>query len=207
MTLTTGLRPACALLALVLGLASCCPTRQLRFDTPEAALGSWQSQLCHDEIESEYTCLAHELKLAMGGFPTYVGARHRLLEDHPFAATYLKYGDLAERAHERIPLGPDRVRFEYDYDGQTFGLDFEREAWVVVCFDDERADVQRRLASTPRGLVGVSAARQWLNLPDGLLSTEEREHVRTLLVEYRWKIGNVDGLLAAASPPQSEPDL
>lgn len=207
MTLSTGLRRASALIALALALAACCPSRQLRFDTPEAALDSWQSQLCHDEIEAEYTCLAHDLKLAMGGFPTYVGARNQLLDNHPFAAAYLRYGSLVERDHERVPLGPDRVRFEYSYDGQPFGLGFAREAWIVVSFDDERAELQRRLATVMPGLVGVSGPRQWLNLPDDLLSAEQREHVRALRVEYRWKIASVDGLLAEASPPSEEPQL
>lgn len=206
MTLPTGLRRALPLLVLAWTMSACCPTRQLRFDSPEEALASWQSQLCHDEIEAEYVCLAHDLKLAMGGFPTYVGARHRLLADHAFAAAYLKYGDLVERDHERVELGADHVRFEYVSSGQSFALGFQREAWIVAQFDDGRAEMQRRLTRPLRELAGVSGPRQWLDLPSDFLNDDQRAHLATLRLEHRWKIGSVDGLLDTGANT-SEPQL
>lgn len=198
-------------LVLALGSVSClCPARRLDYDSPEAVLASWQSQLCHaesaDDMRLEYRCLAASLKTRIRGFETYVAARRNLLDSNPLAANLLlKYGDLGARADERIERPDGRVSLLFREGTASFALSFERETWLIGEYDDGRPPLTTRLDGSLAELLVQNGSDLWLSLQRTRLGEDERLHLKSVDLERRWKISSVDGLLASSPPQDPQP--
>jgi hypothetical protein len=190
-------RRALALAGLLL-IAGCrCPDPVERWDTPHAALATWQARLCRDDPEGEYACLARSFQAGIGGYQSYYEARSALLEREPLAAWLFRRADLDKHV----------VSASFDPDGRHaalvlqageahFTVGFEREAFVTVTWDDGRTQTARQHAApTELLVVDERTRRQWLALEKPEIA--DPVHVRELSFSARWMISDLAGMRLA----------
>jgi len=196
-------RRAWPVLLLAAALAGCaCPDLVESWDTPQAALATWQARLCRDDVEGEYACLSRSFQLAINGFETYYPLRTGLLERDPAAAWLFRRADLAEHVAS-CSFDPDgrRAVLVLEAGDAQLAVTFEREAFVTVVWDDGRSETARQRAPPDELLVrDERSRRQWLAIerPD---ITEPRR-VREVRFASRWLIADIAGLARPADPTQ-----
>lgn len=185
--------------------ASCCPPLRESYASPEDTLLSWQSHLCHDDAQGEYRALSGGLQRQMFGFETYIAARRKMLDEEPLIAFLLKRVDLPGRVVERsVSEDGAAVDLVFEESGQRFSIRFVVETQVIATTESGE-QVPGRLDGPLPFYFGQDRRRQWVNLPAPRLNDEEREGLRSLLLEQRWKIDNIQGLTALPEPAASGP--
>lgn len=188
-----------ATLALSLVSGCACPPQSESYETPLATLQSWQSQLCHDDVQGEWRCLSAELQRAMGGFQTYVAARRKLIEDDGAATWLLGRADLADYVVSDL-TDPDTrsAALALDARGQLFEVAFVQETSARINLDDGRF-LFAILDGPLSELVGLQVidgrvTRQWIDLAQPRIDPTDLEHIRSVQLEHRWKINTIAGL-------------
>jgi hypothetical protein len=191
------------LVLLAAALAGCrCPDLVESWDTPQAALDTWQARLCRDDVEGEYACLARSFQLAINGFETYYPLRTDLLQRDPAAAWLFRRADLEEHVVSQS-FDPDgrRAVLVLQAGDTQLAVSFEREAFVTVVWDDGRSETARQRARPDELLVrDERSRRQWLAIerPD----ITEPQRVREVRFASRWLIADIAGLAQPADPDQ-----
>jgi len=186
-------------LAALLASACRCPDLVERWDTPQAALATWQARLCRDDIEGEYSCLARSFQASMGGFPTYLEARSALLAREPAAAWLFRRADLDDHVRS-ASFAPDgrHAALVLEAGDAQFTIGFEREAFVTVEWDDGRSETARQRAAPAELLLRDERnRRQWLAIerPD----IPDPARVRELRFSLRWLISDLAGMRLAGT--------
>ncbi len=177
-------------------MAACCPPLKTSYTTPAETLGSWQSQLCHDEPEGEYRCLSRGLQQSMGGFETYFAARQELFASEPLMAFLIQRVDLPSRAVEELSLqGGLGHRLVFEESGQRFAIEFVVETLATVRLADG-TELPARLEREIASYLSRDRRAQWLNIPRPLLTDEQAAALQSLSFEQQWKISSIDGLSA-----------
>ena len=185
-------------MALVSGCT--CPQRSSSYATPMATLQSWQSHLCHDDVEGEWRCLSAGLQRSMGGFQTYVAARRQLIEDEGTATWLLSRADLGDYVvGQSIDRSSRRAELSLDARGQSLDVSFVQETSARIEFDDGRflfALLDGPLGGTVirQSVVDGRAIRQWVELARPRIEPKDLEHIQAVHLEHRWKIDNIPGL-------------
>jgi hypothetical protein len=197
-------RIACAI-GLLLSAACTCPPLIESYETPRDTLALWQANLCRDDAQGEYGCLAASFQREMQGFATYHVARRALLKDDPLAAWVFERADLDDAIVE-TGFGPDAdsAWIVLARGGVRLTVWFQREPYVTVRWADGSSQTLRQKLSFDElldrrdGITRVGITRP--NIP------EDRLHeLRSILIEARWKISNLAGL--GTKTPTAAPQL
>src|SRR5262245_28580203 len=183
--------------ALLLPAACSCPPLVESYASPQDTLLTWQARLCRDDAPGEYGCLSAGFQREMGGFPTYHAARTALLAAEPTTAWLFARADLLDHvsASERDDaLG--RARLSLGEGDERVDVDFERETWLTLDWDDGRHESFNQ-DQPLSALLGSQLGRQWLTILKPSLGPDEIARVRGLRLEGRWKIAALSGLAPA----------
>jgi len=190
-------------LALLVPAACSCPPLVESYASPEDTLLTWQAQLCRDDAPGEYGCLSADFQRAMGGFPTYHAARTALLSAEPTTAWLFARADLLDHvtgSSKDEALG--QARLSLGEGDERVDVDFERETWLTLDWDDGRHESFNQ-GQPLSALLGSQLGRQWLTILKPTLTPEQTARVRGLKLEGRWKIAALSGL--APSPAGAVP--
>jgi hypothetical protein len=180
--------------ALLLPAACSCPPLVESYASPEDTLLTWQARLCRDDAPGEYGCLSAGFQREMGGFPTYHAARTALLSAEPTTAWLFARADLLDQvtaSSEDEALG--RARLSLGEGDERVDVDFERETWLTLDWDDGRHESFNQ-DQPLSALLGSQLGRQWLTILKPALTPEQIARVRGLKLEGRWKIAALSGL-------------
>jgi hypothetical protein len=198
-------RRASLCLALMLAAACACPPLVAGYASPEDTLRAWQAQLCRDDAQGEYGCLAASFQREMGGFASYHAARAALLEQQPAMAWLFARSDLLEHVSESWrDEETGRALLQLQSGDDRIDVGFERETWLTI----EWADGRRQSFNQERPLselLGTQLGRQWLTILKPPLLEDQLSQVRALSVEPRWKIAALAGLQPQSAAPASPP--
>lgn len=196
-------RRALALAGVLLAAGCRCPDPVERWDTPQAALATWQARLCRDDAEGEYACLARSFQAGIGGYQSYYEARSALLEREPLAAWLFRRADLDEHVIS-ASFHPDgrHAALVLQAGAAQFTVGFEREAFVTVTWDDGRTQTARQRAAPGELLVvDERARRQWLAIEKPEIADPGR--VVELRYSPRWMISDLAGMKLARDGRES----
>ena len=185
--------------ALLLPAACSCPPLVESYASPEDTLLTWQARLCRDDAPGEYGCLSAGFQREMGGFPTYHAARTALLSAEPTTAWLFARADLLDHvtaSETDEALG--RARLSLGEGDERVDVDFERESWLTLDWDDGRHESFNQGQPLP-ALLGSQLGRQWLTILKPELTPEQIARLRGLRLEGRWKIAALSGLAPAAA--------
>ena len=184
--------------ALLVPAACSCPPLVESYASPQDTLLTWQARLCRDDAPGEYGCLSAGFQRAMGGFPTYHAARTALLSAEPTTAWLFARADLLDHvtASETDEVA-GRARLRLGEGEERVDVDFERETWLTLVWDDGRHESFNQ-GQPFSALLGSQLGRQWLTILKPALTPEQIARVRGLRLEGRWKIAALSGLAPAA---------
>jgi hypothetical protein len=186
-------------LALLLTAACSCPPVVERYDSPESTLGTWQAQLCQDEAKGEYRCLSADFKSRMGNFSAYWTARRMLFDEEPLLRFALEHADLDEHVTDRwIDEETGTAQLSFEVRGHATSVGFRRETFLKVELDDGPPAVGRS-GKPIAGLIGTHGQRSWIELTGTRLdlTDEQIQSATAILLEHRWKIDAIEGLMGA----------
>lgn len=193
-TILSLVRSLACVFGLLFSVACACPQLVESYDTPRDTLALWQAQLCRDDEQGEYACLAASFQRTMHGFATYHNARAALLRDDPFAAWVLQRADLQDAIVES-GFGPDANSAWIvlgDGDRRMTVL-FEREPYVTVRWSDGSSQT-RRQALPIEALFEWHDDRTWFGFPRPPVPDNRLRELRAIILEPRWKISDLGGL-------------
>jgi hypothetical protein len=170
-----------------------------RYDSPEATLGTWQAHLCQDDAKGEYRCLSADFKSRMGNFSAYWTARRVLFDEEPLLRFALENADLDEHVTDRwIDEDAGTAQLSFEVRGHATSVGFRRETFLRVELE-HGPPVVGRSDKPLAGLVGTHGTRRWIELTGTRLdlTDQQLQATRAILLEQRWKIDAIEGLMGA----------
>lgn len=180
-------------------LAGCgCPPLVTDYSSPTGTLATWQAHLCHDDVDGEYRCFSTDFKRGTGHFETYYAARNELLDSEPLLAAALSRLELTEHiVEEQLDEATGRALQVLDLGGRRTTIGFVRETALLLEFDEGPPFVAHsRLPLSSLLLRPVPGNRQWIELSQFTpLPTQRLADARAVLLERRWKIDAIEGLV------------